>query len=509
MKRIVFLIFIIISSVCFSQDITRLNGFQYLHIIQPTYGSGRQTDIYRIAPKIREIFVDKGFGYISNPEKPIGRATKNPCLILYCHIKHEAPSDWTNAKLTLTFTNCYRRVVYKTSGKGGIASTYQKYFAQAVKSALRDFSRFNFQFDSSLTPQIVLPEVENTDETDSSLMAYYDSTILTELEGIYKSYKSESVGHYKIGIKKYGSLYKAIIIETEYDHWKTGEVKAIFEPTSMNGFYSVTWYMNNKKEYETFALLEDQVILSVEFDNLEEGEKKTSKFIKLYPSAENKSQSNESNSIAYTGSGFVISSNGIIGTNAHVVEGSSKIEISIYCESLKVDYLAEILLMDQVNDVALLKINDERFTGFPSIPYGFEQSINVGEDVFTIGFPLSSIMGDNYKVTNGIISSNSGIKNDLRYYQITTPIQPGNSGGPLFNSTGNIVGLTTARLNEEAAGTNVENVNFAIKINYMLNIYNMVQQKEPLSTNNTLKNKKLAEQVMILKKYVCLVKSYQ
>ena len=96
------------------------------------------------------------------------------------------------------------------------------------------------------------------------------------------------------------------------------------------------------------------------------------------------------------------------------------------------------------------------------------------EKVFTIGYPLNDVMGSNYKVTDGIISSKSGIEDDVRYYQISVPLQPGNSGGPLFNKDGNIIGITSARLNSQAVGTQVENVNYAIKSSYLLNLYNML-----------------------------------
>ena len=94
----------------------------------------------------------------------------------------------------------------------------------------------------------------------------------------------------------------------------------------------------------------------------------------------------------------------------------------------------------------------------------------VGEDVFTIGYPMNSVMGNNYKVTNGIISSLSGMSDDIRYMQISVPLQPGNSGGPLFNKNGNIMGITSAKLNGKAIGTSIENVSYAIKAIYLINM---------------------------------------
>ncbi len=120
--------------------------------------------------------------------------------------------------------------------------------------------------------------------------------------------------------------------------------------------------------------------------------------------------------------------------------------------------------------MALLQITDEKFKGLSSIPYSVVEKADIGEKVFTIGYPLNDIMGNNYKLSDGIISAKSGIEDDIRFYQISVPLQPGNSGGPLFNSEGNIIGLTTSRLNSKAVGTQIENVNYAIKSSYLLNL---------------------------------------
>jgi S1-C subfamily serine protease len=117
-------------------------------------------------------------------------------------------------------------------------------------------------------------------------------------------------------------------------------------------------------------------------------------------------------------------------------------------------------------------------------------------------------MGTNYKVTDGIISSKSGIADDVRYYQISVPVQPGNSGGPLFNKDGNIIGITSAKLNSKAVGTSIENVNYAVKISYLLNLYNMLPNSNQSENPSQLAGKELQEQVKTLKNYVCLIKIY-
>ena len=173
-----------------------------------------------------------------------------------------------------------------------------------------------------------------------------------------------------------------------------------------------------------------------------------------------------------------------------------------------VQYEAEVVVTDVANDVAIIKIVDDAFTAFNKLPYTIEPNINIGADVYTIGFPLNDVMGTNYKVTNGIISAKTGIDDDIRYYQITVPIQPGNSGGPLINRNGNVVGLTTSRLNGNAVGTKVENVNYAIKSLYLLNVINMVPNMDDLPSASSIANMNMEEQIVVLKNYVCLIKIY-
>jgi S1-C subfamily serine protease len=115
-------------------------------------------------------------------------------------------------------------------------------------------------------------------------------------------------------------------------------------------------------------------------------------------------------------------------------------------------------------------------------------------------------MGENFKVTNGIVSSLTGIQDDIRELQISVPIQPGNSGGPLFDMKGNIVGITTATLSEEAIAAKVENVNYAVKISYLLNLYNMLPDHSDIQQYN--KNIALTSMVKQYKHYVCLIKVY-
>ena len=108
-------------------------------------------------------------------------------------------------------------------------------------------------------------------------------------------------------------------------------------------------------------------------------------------------------------------------------------------------------------------------------------------------------MGDEVKLTNGIISAKSGFQGDITTYQISAPVQPGNSGGPLFDNKGNLIGI----INAKHLGT--ENVSYAIKVAYLLNLIETMPTTPKLQTINSLTNKSLAEQVKIIKNYTYII----
>ncbi len=152
-----------------------------------------------------------------------------------------------------------------------------------------------------------------------------------------------------------------------------------------------------------------------------------------------------------TGTAFVVHPDGYLLTCQHVVEGASKMEVAIGGKT----YEATVIDSDEVRDIALIHIEAK---GLPMLPLANSEAVQVGEDVRAIGFPLSSILGDNVKQTRGTIS---GVNMDegLKVFQIDAGINPGNSGGPLVNERGEVVGVNFAKLMGDAT-----NVGFAVPI---------------------------------------------
>jgi len=207
---------------------------------------------------------------------------------------------------------------------------------------------------------------------------------------------------------------------------------------------------------------------------------------------------------AGNGSGIIISKSGYIITNHHVIEDADDIEVEFILDDEVQKFNAEIVQSDKVNDLAIIKIVDVNFDGVKELPYNFKtRSSDVGTKVYAFGYPMAlSIMGKEIKVTDGIISSKTGYDGDITTYQISAPIQGGNSGGPLFDDKGNLIGINAAKLNVKIA----DNVGYSIKTSYVLNLIDILPKTIDLPSNKKLASLPLTEQIKEISKYVVLVK---
>ncbi len=162
----------------------------------------------------------------------------------------------------------------------------------------------------------------------------------------------------------------------------------------------------------------------------------------------------------FTGTGFAVSPDGYFLTNEHVVRDCHRFAAASALDQFDL----RVVFADPVNDLALMKA-DRPADGV--VRFRDPIAIAPGEDVVTLGFPLSGLLGANPQVTTGAVSALSGTANDTRLVQFTAPIQSGNSGGPLFDGHGLVIGVISAKLNAESVhrltGDIPQNVNFAIK----------------------------------------------
>ncbi len=205
-----------------------------------------------------------------------------------------------------------------------------------------------------------------------------------------------------------------------------------------------------------------------------------------------------------SGSGFIVTTSGYILTCYHVVNQAN--EIKVIAGDKK--YFAQLIRADKHNDLALLKIEGR----FSALAFAPRHAVEMGSDVFTIGYPNPILQGVNQKLTEGNISSLTGFQDDIRLYQISTPVQPGNSGGPLMDNNGNVVGVLVSILNAEATfqitGNLPQNVNYALKTNYAMSVIDTVPEayKGLLQPYGKQKFEKVVERV---KKSVVMILAYE
>ena len=182
------------------------------------------------------------------------------------------------------------------------------------------------------------------------------------------------------------------------------------------------------------------------------------------------------------------------------INGNYKeIWIEINQDGKKKEFKAKVAVQDKNNDLAILKVDNEIF---PKPVFGFKTlTTDVGSSVYAMGYPLLSVLGDEIKITDGIISSKTGYQGDISTYQISAPIQPGNSGGPLFDKKGYLIGITNAGI------PGAENIGYAIKTSYLQNLIELLSDKVELPTISKLENSAFTDQIKQFSKYVTIIKT--
>jgi len=184
----------------------------------------------------------------------------------------------------------------------------------------------------------------------------------------------------------------------------------------------------------------------------------------VYQSSSNSTQTSKSDISYSTGTGWEIGKYYLITAN-HVIDNVDNIFVSVKENDLRE---ATVVVRDTSNDLALIKIKTP-LTSTPLV-LATKQS-KLGSKVVVIGFPLPDILGSKIQTTSGDISALTGFGNDIRFYQISAPVQSGNSGGPLLNQQGEVIGVVSSKLNGGGTlnerGEIPQNVNFAVKSNYI------------------------------------------
>jgi serine protease Do len=199
----------------------------------------------------------------------------------------------------------------------------------------------------------------------------------------------------------------------------------------------------------------------------------------------------------YSGTGFVISSEGYLITSFHVIKDADYILI----ENTFHSYKAKVVFKEKEHDLAILKITDSTFANFTALPFLFKpKDALLGESVYTLGYPREDIV-----YGEGSVSSKTGYEGDSASYQVSIPVNPGNSGGPLFDQNGYLIGMISGKQTEMEAAA------FALKSNYLKNKIDSVAQGNgfnAINRKNLLFGFPRPQQIKKLEEFIFNVKVY-
>ena len=204
-----------------------------------------------------------------------------------------------------------------------------------------------------------------------------------------------------------------------------------------------------------------------------------------------------------SGTCFSISSNGYFITNYHVVNGVDSAFITHKNDS-DLKYMVRVVYRDFKNDLAILKIDDPKYISSGIVPYTFKRKLSdLGEYVFTLGYSKQDVV-----FGEGSVSSLSGFNEDSTAYQVSVPVNPGNSGGPVINGDGELIGMITGKNFRKDGAT------YAIKSDYILSVIDSIQKdtikvKPVISKINHLRGKKRSDQVKAIQPFIFKVEIYQ
>jgi len=339
------------------------------------------------------------------------------------------------------------------SGSSSVWQEQQRYEDEFWKRSVdrvtaKRFPNFRVSYDQGV-PDRIASSIPTTYEAFKRYLEGRKG--LLPYEGIW----TEADGIYTLGIVHIANdprfKYHAFVIESRRSSWQPGEIKAKFPDLKVNkiatgeyrigskALFGLSWKVRRDSLEGVSSVLGQNILL-----------------IKTYPT------SGGSDFITGVGTAWAVTENGVFITAAHVVDGASKIYVGF---KDKTPQEASVLILDQKLDLAVVKTKEEK-TKYNPIPV-LDTTVPNGTEITALGYPLAFEVGDDIKITGGLVSSQSGVQRDVTTYQISAPIQPGNSGGPIIDKYGNAVGVVVAQINDAAVGTDAELVNYAVKSPYV------------------------------------------
>src|SRR6266705_986063 len=324
---------------------------------------------------------------------------------------------------------------------------------------------------------------------DKAIETHFQGRALAVVEGVWVwSNNQYEVAIFRNNKTPETPLYReydfiGVLTDSNVPNWRRGDVKLLLKETASSAVYSGTYFMGDGSTQGTAFILNSPNLLEASVQGRPYGVLEKVLLLRVYPKG-----GQESSSRSSSGSGFFVSPD-IVATNFHVVSDAN--EIGLQVGELKIK--AEILVQDRQNDLALLKVKplDDQIasaafrSSIKCLSITSAENSKSGQAVFVLGFPMRGTLGSAVSVSQGIINSTMGINNDPTMVQISVPIQPGNSGSPLLDDKGQVIGVVTSTLNNQfflqTRGVVPQNVNFAVKAAYLKTLLAMI----PSSACNT------------------------
>lgn len=244
--------------------------------------------------------------------------------------------------------------------------------------------------------------------------------------------------------------YQGMVLESRQSNWRPGEIKARWSDLRQDQPATGDYRMRNKALVGLMWDVEKSAIQSLQtFDN------RHVILVKAFP------LTGRPDLVASSGTAWSITTNGVFVTCHHVVDGADELFVGVPGVS---EMPARVLASDRDSDIAVLQVSASR--SFVPLPVNFDQA-SVGERVTAMGYPLPDALSRDLRVTEGVISAEFGVERDVKQYQISVPVEPGNSGGPLIDESGSVVGVVAAKLGSASPYKDVDNINFAAKTAYL------------------------------------------
>jgi serine protease Do len=297
--------------------------------------------------------------------------------------------------------------------------------------------------------------------------------------------KSIHTANIAVPVKTKPNGTRTIPLRTHY--LRTGAIAAsIALLTSLTTFWAIqhnnkkiaSQYSLLKRDLESYKRANNEVVSSINKDNKQH-----------IPQAE----------VRYTGTGFAVTNDGYVVTNYHVTEGAD----SVYIQNSEGRYYkAYVVSFDKESDISLLKVEEKGFRfSKTDIPYTFANTKrSLGDRVYTLGYPQDEVV-----YSEGYISAKNGYEGDSLQYRLQIPAAPGQSGAPVIDNNGTIIGIITGKESES------EGTTYAVSSNALLRMLHNVPKENNvrLVKNNKLGNLNRQQQIEKLQNYTCSIKVYK